>query len=153
MTIALDFIEASSKRYKNTYSVALIDVDFFKKYNDHYGHQAGDKVLVAIANAIKSSMRETDQLFRYGGEEILLLLPETGAKDAYIAAERARKAVQAIQLPHKRSPFDNVTISVGVASEQGKEWQKLISYADQVLYKAKEFGRNKVCLADAKDNN
>jgi len=152
MEVELSFAEALEKRYKKTYAVALIDVDFFKKYNDHYGHQAGDDALVAIVCAIKSSMRETDKLFRYGGEEILLFMPETRAEYALIPAERARKAVQALQLPHSESPLDRVSISVGVAYEQGEEWQALVARADQALYKAKESGRDKVCEADAKDN-
>lgn len=150
MTVALDATGALAERYKKTYSVALIDVDFFKKYNDHYGHQAGDDALVAIANAIRSTMRETDQLFRYGGEEILLLMPETGVQNANLAAERARKAVQVMAIPHKGSPLDKVTISIGIASTKGKKWEELVTRADEVLYKAKASGRNKVCAADEK---
>jgi len=152
MEVELSSAEALAKRYKKTYSVALIDVDFFKNYNDHYGHQAGDDTLVAIVCAIKSSMREIDKLFRYGGEEVLLLLPETIAEYALIAAERARKAVRALQLLHSGSPLDRVTISIGIASEQGEEWRALVARADQALYKAKASGRDKVCDADVKIN-
>lgn len=148
MEVELSFTEALAKRYKKTYAVALIDVDFFKKYNDHYGHQTGDDALVAIACAIKSCMRETDKLFRYGGEEILLLLPETRAEYALVAAERVRKAVQTLQLPHTGSPLNRVSISIGVASEQGEEWRELVARADKALYKAKESGRDKVYEAD-----
>lgn len=149
MEVDLDFTESLAKRYKKTYSVALIDVDFFKKYNDHYGHQAGDNALVDIARAIKSSMRDTDRLYRYGGEEILSLLTETDSRDALVAAERARMAVQALQLSHSESPLGLVTVSIGVVSSQSEEWQALIERADAALYKAKESGRNKVCEATA----
>ena len=107
-----------------------------------YLYSAGDEALVAIARAIRSSMRNTDRLYRYGGEEILLLLPEISGKDALVAAERVRKAVQALQIPHAESPFGHVTISIGVASEQGDGWQELVNRADQALYHAKEAKRN-----------
>lgn len=149
MEVDLNFTESLAKRYKKPYSVALIDVDFFKKYNDHYGHQAGDNTLVDITRAIKSSMRDTDRLYRYGGEEILLLLIETDSRDALIAAERARMAVQALQLSHSESPLGLVTVSIGVVSSQSEEWQTLVERADAALYKAKESGRNKVCEATA----
>ncbi len=145
MEVELSYTEASAKRYKRTYAVALIDVDLFKQYNDHYGHQAGDEALVRIVDAVKLSMRKSDRIFRYGGEEILLLLPETSGGDALTAAERARTAVQDIQLSHEESPLGQVTISIGVASEQQERWQQLINRADRALYNAKESGRNTVC--------
>lgn len=145
MEVDLNFTEASAKRYNRSYAVALIDVDFFKKYNDHYGHQAGDDALVAIAGAIKSIMRKSERLYRYGGEELLLLMPETRGESARVAAERARKAVAAIQFPHAESPLGQVTISIGIASEQKEGWQALVARADKALYKAKQSGRNKVC--------
>ena len=145
MEVDLNFTEASAKRYKTSYAVALIDVDLFKKYNDHYGHQAGDDALKAIAGAINSIMRKTDRLYRYGGEELLLLLPGTRGKNLMVAAERARKAVEEIQLPHVESPLNQVTISIGVASEHKEGWQALVARADKALYQAKQSGRNRVC--------
>ncbi len=144
MEIDLNFTEASAKRYNRPYAAALIALDLFKKYNDHYGHQAGDDALKAIAGAIKLSMRKTDRLYRYGGEELLLLLPETCGENARVAAERTRKAVQAIQLPHAKSPLGQVTISIGVAYDHREGWQALVARADKALYKAKQSGRNKV---------
>ncbi len=144
MEVDLNFTEASAKRYNRTYAVALIDVDFFKKYNDYYGHQAGDDALVAIACAIKTVLRKTDRLYRYGGEELLLLFPETSGESALVAAERARKAVESIQLPHVESNLGQVTVSIGVASDQKEGWQKLVNRADRALYKAKKSGRNNV---------
>jgi len=144
MKVELSFSEDLAKRYKQTYAVALMDVDFFKNYNDHYGHPAGDEVLTKIASTVKESMRETDRLFRYGGEEILMLLPEVRDKYALIAAERARKAVDNLKIPHIGSPLGHITISAGVASEDGENWQDLVSRADKALYRAKKSGRNNV---------
>ncbi len=147
MEVELDFTQASSRRYEKTYAIALIDVDFFKKYNDLYGHQKGDEALRALAVAIESSMRDSDRLYRYGGEEVLLLMPETSAVDAKVAAERVRQAVQDMQLPHAESSLGYLTISIGVVSGRKDSWHKLVDRADKALYKAKQTGRNKVCEA------
>ncbi len=144
MEVELNFTEASAKRYKKGYAIALLDVDFFKKYNDYYGHQRGDNALRALADAIKGSMRVSDRVYRYGGEEILLLMPETNTEDAIIASERVREAVETMGLPHKESPFECLTISVGVAASCDETWQQLIESADKALYDAKNSGRNKV---------
>lgn len=144
MTVELDFTEAAARRYGKTYAVALIDVDFFKRYNDHYGHRKGDDALKALAKVVQQNMRESDRLYRYGGEELLLLMPEAGAVEAYCAAERVRAAVEALQLPHEESPFNVLTVSIGVAAEEAQSWQVLVELADKALYRAKETGRNKV---------
>ena len=144
MEVELAFTESSARRYQKTYAIALMDVDFFKKYNDRYGHQMGDDALRELASAIKGSMRDTDRVYRYGGEELLLLMPETGAVDAVIAAERGRRAVEDMQRPHSDSPFACLTISVGVASSDQDSWQQLVRRADGALYQAKDAGRNRV---------
>ncbi len=147
MEVELAFTEASAKRYQKTYAIALMDVDFFKKYNDYYGHQMGDEALQALAVAIKGSMRDTDRVYRYGGEELLLLMPETSAIDAVIAAERSRQAAEEMRLSHSESPFAFLTISVGVASGNGESWRQLVKRADNALYQAKSAGRNRVVRA------
>ncbi len=144
MEVELNFTEASARRYKKGYAIALMDVDFFKKYNDYYGHQRGDNALRALADTIKDSMRESDRVYRYGGEEILLLMPETNKDDAIVAAERVREAVETMALPHKESPFECLTISIGVAASCEENWRELIESADKALYQAKGSGRNKV---------
>lgn len=145
MEVELAFTEAASRRYQKPYAVALIDVDFFKCYNDQYGHQSGDEALSLIATAIKDSMRETDRIYRYGGEEILMLMPETETAEALIAAERARRSVLAMQLPHSESTCGYVTISSGVAAAESEAWTELVKRADMALYRAKGSGRNTTC--------
>lgn len=146
MEVDLNYTEAAARRYNKIYAVALLDVDFFKKFNDHYGHRRGDEALKSLAKAVQGSMRESDRLYRYGGEELLLLMPEAGAVEAYVAAERVRAAVQAMQMPHVESPFGVLTVSIGVAAEAAESWQVLLEEADQALYKAKRGGRN--CVSD-----
>lgn len=147
MDVELAFTEAAARRYKKSYAIALMDVDFFKKYNDRYGHQMGDKALQALAIVIKRAMRDSDRVYRYGGEEILLLMPETNTREAVIAAERIRLEVEAMKLPHEDSPFAFLTISVGVTAGNQQSWQQLVKRADAALYEAKDGGRNRVVEA------
>lgn len=144
MNDELDFTEASARRYNKSYAIALIDVDYFKDYNDCYGHPMGDRALQMLARAVKSSMRDTDRLYRYGGEELLLLMPETHTLEATVAAERVRKAVEVSQLVHATSPLGYLTISIGVAAGEKAPWLSLVKRADAALYKAKNLGRNTV---------
>ena len=146
MEVELAFTEASSRRYQKPYAVALLDVDFFKQYNDYYGHQMGDKTLLAFAETIKGQMRDEDRVFRYGGEELLLLMPDTSSEDAMVVAERARRSVEEMMLPHVDSFYGVVTLSVGVARGQDEPWQELVKRADIALYEAKDTGRNRVVL-------
>lgn len=148
MDVELAFTEASSRRYQKQYAVALLDVDYFKKFNDHYGHQQGDEALRALADTVKQVMRDADRVYRYGGEELLLIMPETGVEEAVVAADRIRQAVEAMQLEHSGSPYQCLTISAGVAASSGGAWSELVAKADQALYKAKHEGRNRVSKAD-----
>lgn len=137
-----------SARSKTPISLLLIDVDQFKKYNDHYGHQEGDECLKLIANTVKKSLqRASDSVSRYGGEEFAVLLPETGFNDAQKVAETVRAAVQAADCPHEASDCGVVTLSIGVATASPPEDPNpdtLIKAADAALYDAKENGRNRV---------
>jgi diguanylate cyclase (GGDEF)-like protein len=131
-----------------TFSIAMIDVDFFKACNDKYGHLVGDAVLKEIANRFKSSVREVDMISRYGGEEFCVVLPETAKDLAVIVSERLRRSVESKGI----RAFDediNITISAGVATypEDGENVEILIEKADTALYKAKRKGRNQVCVA------
>jgi len=136
-------------------SVVLCDVDHFKLFNDHYGHQLGDDCLRAVAQALKqASQRTTDLVARYGGEEFAIILSETDETGALHVAERARQAVMAVAMPHAESPVDAVvTLSLGVATrrpERGAPDQSrlLVEEADRRLYLAKRNGRNQVCARD-----
>lgn len=129
-------------------SLLFIDVDFFKKYNDHYGHQKGDEVISAIAKSIKDSIRHMDFVARYGGEEFVVLLPETDAHGAYAVASNIFKAVERLAIPHSQSLVDsNVTISLGFTVYKGEAdifKSDFLQRADQALYRAKQLGRNQI---------
>ena len=118
----------------------MIDVDNFKKYNDMHGHMAGDELLKSLTNLLVHSIRNLDMVFRYGGEEFVVMMVETDKKGATLAAERI------LNLVHLSLP---TTISVGLSEypNDAKEKDDLISKADQAMYKAKTTGKNKVCLA------
>ncbi|MGH8550463.1 MAG: diguanylate cyclase [Methylococcales bacterium] len=129
-------------------SLILIDIDYFKKYNDRYGHQPGDQCLAQVARALaRSAQRASDLVARYGGEEFVILLYHMTRDDAFQLGERMRTAVENLAIPHLDSPRGRVTISLGGASlfppEQGDSGI-LVQTADQALYKAKERGRNRV---------
>lgn len=142
MEVDLGFVSAAAKRFQRSYAVALMDVDYFKQYNDQYGHQAGDCALKLIAETIKNSARDSDRLYRYGGEEILLLMPDTDLKGARRGAERIRNAIANLNHPHVGSPFGCLTVSIGIACEISGDWTDLLNHADRALYEAKQHGRN-----------
>ena len=125
----------------------MLDIDFFKLYNDHYGHQGGDDCLKNVANGLESAIhRDSDFLARYGGEEFSVVLPDTELDGAVKVAETMREGIHSMEIPHAKSKVsDFVSISVGVSSLvplQSTEPEILIAAADQALYKAKEDGRN-----------
>lgn len=142
---------ARSKRSDQSLALTMIDIDQFKLYNDHYGHQAGDECLKRVAQAIQSSARRAGDLAaRYGGEEFLLILPDTDAAAGQYLAEVVRKSVESLDLPHVHSPTGKVTISVGVAALTDgfyKDTESLLRAADEALYRAKHGGRNQVQVA------
>lgn len=139
------------QRHGRPYSVALCDVDHFKQYNDHYGHLAGDNALKRIARRLVDVLRGADRVFRFGGEELLVLLPGTIRVDAARAAERICEGVRELQMTHKESPAGIVTVSCGVACASPDEpqwrWQGVIQLADEALYFAKRHGRDQVAVA------
>lgn len=127
-------------------SVLMIDVDYFKNYNDTYGHVAGDDVLKRVAQAIgNSSERPGDLATRFGGEEFMVILPSTPLYGAYSVAEKLRKQVEGLDIPHERAPCGHVTVSIGGATAvpaRGESALQLIQAADRALYAAKNSGRN-----------
>jgi len=130
------------------FSILFIDVDYFKLYNDTYGHQQGDDVLVAVAACIDAQLpRRADVAARYGGEEFIAVLAQTNLHGALVAAERIRSAIAALNLPHTRSQTGHVTASIGAATyEVGlhPDIEAVLNEADRALYKAKRNGRNRV---------
>lgn len=135
-----------SKRYTQPFSLIIIDIDFFKKFNDTYGHQTGDAVLKQVAQTLKRNSRTTDIVCRYGGEEMSIILPNTTAEEALFNANRICKAVAEKEFQFNSSQTGHVTISVGAATypDNAESAQQLIEYADKCLYYAKEHGRNQV---------
>lgn len=140
LQIQMDKALELAKRYEEGLSVVMLDIDYFKKYNDTRGHPEGDRLLVNLAHILLRVVRKADYVFRYGGEEFFIILPETDSSMAREAAERLRKAV---------AEETGVTISLGVASLTGFSLQKdeLIARADEALYCAKKNGRNRVEVA------
>ena len=143
-----DFYYYRANQEKRPLAFLFIDIDFFKNYNDFYGHQMGDKVISSIASAIKNSIRHVDFVARYGGEEFVVLLPETPAQGAYSVAANIYKAIERQAIPHAASLVSKyVTISLGFTVYTGglKMGQdELIHAADQALYRAKQLGRNQI---------
>ena len=125
----------------------MIDIDFFKKVNDTYGHASGDEVLRTVASIIKAQLRESDIPARYGGEEFAVLLPYTHIDEAKIVGERLRKAVEEASIQLDKLNI-NVTISMGLAElTPDLSGEELFKLADKALYEAKESGRNRVCIS------
>ena len=142
----LQVLQGRAKRYGHNYAVVLCDIDHFKAYNDHYGHLAGDDALRRVAEAISSGLRGGDAAYRYGGEEFLMVLPEQDVEAAVAIADRLRRAVEDLGIPHEaNAPAGVVTISAGVAVLAGAgDADDLLKEADAALYEAKEAGRNTV---------
>ena len=143
-------------REKTPLTLMIVDVDWFKRYNDFYGHQAGDRCLIAISEALQKGLkRATDLVARIGGEEFVVVLPQTTGAGAKAAAQRVLDIVRGLHLRHEAGgPSKIVTISVGVksgvptSSDTIDEW---LTQADQVLYRAKQQGRDRFEMADERE--
>ncbi|QSF48571.1 PAS domain S-box protein [Thermosynechococcus sp. TA-1] len=141
-----------AQREQTNISLILCDVDFFKNFNDHYGHQAGDDCLIAIAKILTQAVRRpTDLAARYGGEEFALILPNTDLTGSLCVAERIQQLLYALEIPHMASSVsDRVTLSMGIVSllpQVGQPVNEFITLADQQLYLAKRGGRDRYCYA------
>ncbi len=131
-------------------SIAMIDIDSFKLYNDTYGHQSGDDCLKQVATALKDALfRPGDFIARYGGEEFVAVMPNIGLKGAMEVAERMQQNIKRLALPHKRSDVsEHITVSIGLACmvpDHKTDTTQLIERADTCLYSAKDQGRNRIC--------
>jgi diguanylate cyclase (GGDEF)-like protein len=140
-----------SKRYGTPFSLIMFDIDHFKKVNDDYGHQVGDTVLREVSNIIVKSIRDIDTASRFGGEEFMVILPNTGRENAKVGAERMRVGIERHIFPELDRP---ITVSIGVAGLPDpaiENEDRLIRCADCALYRAKQNGRNRVETAEGKD--
>lgn len=142
------FLKKINKKYKdfNNFSVLIIDIDYFKKYNDNYGHSKGDEIISYVANLLKKNSREQDNVIRFGGEEFCILLPKTLKEEAICIANNILKAIDEAKIEHLYSPISpQLTLSIGISTNNncmGYSLSELINLADMELYKAKSNGRN-----------
>ena len=141
-------VSRQAARYNHTYAVLMVDSDSLKVVNDKFGHQTGNRLLQMLVQCIQAQLRETDVLARYGGDEFIVLLPETSAAGAEIVASRIRQRVEAATLTTRERPV-TTTVSVGIASypEHASDLEAVMERADQALYASKNAGRNKVTIA------
>lgn len=140
---------ARARRAQSNISLILIDIDFFKQYNDHYGHAAGDKCLQKVAKTLKHSLkRPSDFVARYGGEEFVVILSEIDHKSALMMANKLNESIFQLELPHEASQVSEyLTISLGIATtipQDDQRHESLLETADKYLYEAKSSGRNQV---------
>lgn len=146
MTLAREI--ARAKRFKTSLSLAMVDIDHFKRINDKYGHDAGDAMLVHLSTVIKSVLREADVLVRYGGEEFLIVLPDSDIRGASYVIDRLKQVIQKSPMIYEGKKIE-ATFSGGIAQLKTDEnGHALIIRADKALYEAKQAGRNRVITAD-----
>jgi diguanylate cyclase (GGDEF)-like protein len=144
----LDIEFSRAKRFAHPLSVVMLDIDYFKKINDTYGHPAGDAILKEMAKRIKSELRSVDIVARYGGEEFGLVLPESDSKASMLVAERIRQKVCTAPFGTDKGEI-NVTVSIGVCDSSSQaitDGTDMVKKADKALYKSKHSGRNKITL-------
>jgi diguanylate cyclase (GGDEF)-like protein len=149
MQESLDRELQRAKRKKRPLAVVFLDLDHFKRFNDNFGHDAGDMVLRALADVFRNHFRGDDVICRYGGEEFAIILPESTAEDAGDRANDLRAAVKNLILRHQGETLERVTLSIGVSAfpEDGSTPEDLLKVADDYLYQAKSNGRDRVAVA------
>ncbi|MEN3013114.1 MAG: GGDEF domain-containing protein [Endomicrobiia bacterium] len=137
-----------AKRYKSFLSIGILDIDDFKHYNDTNGHLLGDECLKKVAEVVTSTLRSGDIVFRYGGEEFIVVLPATDKSGAFIACEKIRKNIESYPFENRdKQPLGKITVSIGISvyPVDAQEETSLIKIADENLYRAKKSGKNRVC--------
>ncbi|MEO3149566.1 GGDEF domain-containing protein, partial [Turicibacter sanguinis] len=144
----LDYYMSKNKKklFMQDLSIIIIDIDYFKKYNDNYGHIEGDRIIKEVANTLKENVRKDDIAVRYGGEEMVLVLPNVSSNNAEAIAQKIQMSLQNKKIEHKYSEIgDLLTISIGIYTTNfsGQDVYELINKADSGLYRAKQNGRNR----------
>ena len=149
MEEALTIEQRQAKRRKSSIGVMILDVDFFKRFNDTFGHDAGDTLLHGIGHILRHTVREGDMPCRYGGEEFVVILPGADIEDTRQRAETLRAAIERWAPQQQDRSLGPVTVSIGIAAfpRNGNSWQTTLKAADLALYKAKHDGRNRVAAA------
>ena len=143
----LELHESHALRYGHSYCMAVLDIDHFKLYNDTHGHQAGDEILQRVARHLNELLRDGDMLYRYGGEEFLVILPEQSVESGSRAVERMRQGIEALAVSHPSAPGGVLTVSAGLAilaAGSKRLSRDVLKEADEALYRAKAMGRNRV---------
>lgn len=141
-----------ARRNNSCFCVMMIDIDHFKRFNDDFGHDAGDFVLQRVANVITKNVREYDVVCRYGGEEITVICPESAIEDIYFRGEHIREAIASELFAYQSLPLPSVTVSIGIAAYPS-HGISLLNKADNALYEAKNQGRNRVIIANRNEKN
>ncbi|MBD2189473.1 GGDEF domain-containing protein [Pseudanabaena mucicola] len=144
-----------AQRYNLPLSILMIDIDRFKRINDIYGHSTGDRAICVLASICRQLVREMDLTGRLGGEEFVIILPDTSIEGAYNLAERIRKTVEQEKIQADDNSCFSMSISIGVTDyhDNISNFENMLSIADNALYKAKNMGRNRVVIADAEESN
>jgi diguanylate cyclase (GGDEF)-like protein len=138
-----------SSKHENSYGLIMCDIDHFKSFNDTYGHMKGDQVLKTVAESIKNSIRVSDEVSRFGGEEIVIIVPEQDLEGTVYVAEKIREKIEELGIEHKGADKGILTISCGVSvfniEDKDNKWEAILDRADKALYRSKSLGRNTVC--------
>jgi diguanylate cyclase (GGDEF)-like protein len=149
MEEALELELSRAARTQSPVAVLMIDLDHFKRFNDSFGHQAGDSMMQAVAATLRSQIRGGDIACRYGGEEFLLILTDTTTEAGHQRAEAIRRGVTKIEVEHRGETLRRISVSIGVAAfpEHGESGAEIVKAADEALYRAKREGRDRVICA------
>ncbi len=146
---------ASAEEYKEELSLLMVDIDWFRKYNDLHGAEKGDAILIKVVHILSSNTRPYERIYRYGGEEFVILMPDTDKEKASSAARRLQKTIEQAQFEGEKEsqPNGTITVSIGVATypSDADHRDKLIDAASSALYRAKESGRNQVCVFNSEE--